>query len=124
MNLIFTLLAVVVTASVDGNSLKVIAQHSAGDSKQLQWQIRIENGRVNVLTADAARNAAFELTDEQRRQLIALLDETRVFALKAKYGQGAMEANSCRMTVSWKGNKSTVTLLMYSKKRPQATPSH
>jgi len=118
MKLTITLLAVAVAASGNAGELKVLAEHSGGFSDRVQWRIRMAGDHINVFASDAARNGTFGVTDEQRRQLVLLLDETRFFALKARYGMGDMEGNSCTMTILLGEQKSTVTLVMYSKNKP------
>lgn len=85
---------------------------------RLWWQISIESGRVSVSTADIARNVAFQMTDEQRGQLIALLDETHFFTLRPQYGIVGTELKSCGMTVWLGGRKNRVSVYVHSKRRP------
>jgi len=118
IDLFFTLLVIAVTASVNAGDLKAVAEHSGGASNRVTWRIRIANGRVNVFASAASRNATFEMTDEQRDHLIALLDETRFSALRPQYGMGGIELKSCSMTISWGARKNAVTLLTYSQRKP------
>jgi hypothetical protein len=118
MNLMAALVAVALVASGDAIHLRVIAAHAGASSKGLWWQIIIEGGRVSVSTSDIARNVAFDITDAQRRQLVALLDETDFFSLRPQYGVVATELKSCRMAVSLGDHKSTVSVYVQSKRKP------